>query len=125
MEQDPGFSIGYQYPKQYQRFPGKMRSYLFLLATSAIYITVGKCSSHPIAIPLPSKSSEPVPKDLQSFSLEFAFFPDYAGNKSSPNLFSRNLMDNFKDITGLYPKIRVGGTSQYEQLPSTATKNIC
>ncbi|KAF3384630.1 Beta-glucuronidase [Penicillium rolfsii] len=78
----------------------------------ALYVAVGKCSNHAIGIPLPEKDSEPIPKDLQSFSLEFAFFPDYAGNKSSPNVFSQNLMENFKKITGVYPKIRVGGTSQ-------------
>ncbi|GLI73358.1 hypothetical protein PoHVEF18_001575 [Penicillium ochrochloron] len=89
-----------------------MRSYPILLATSALWVAVGKCSHHPIVIPLPAKNSEPIPKDLQSFSLELAFFPDYAGNKSSPNVFSQNLMENFKDITGVYPKIRVGGTSQ-------------
>lgn len=102
-----------------------MRSYHFLLATSALYVTVSKCANHPIAIPLPAKNSEAIPKDLQSFSLEFAFFPDYAGNKSSPNVFSQNLMQNFKDITGVYPKIRVGGTSQYESLPSITRKKIC
>ncbi|KAJ5370389.1 uncharacterized protein N7496_006481 [Penicillium cataractarum] len=84
----------------------------FLLATSALYVAVGNCSSQPLTIPLPPKNSEAIPNDLQSFSLEFAFFPDYAGNKSSPNQFSRNLMENFKNITGVYPKVRVGGTSQ-------------
>lgn len=85
-----------------------------LLATSALYVAVGNCSSQPLAIPLPPRNSEAIPNDLQSFSLEFAFFPDYAGNRSSPNQFSRNLMENFKNLTGVYPKVRVGGTSQYE-----------
>ena len=89
-----------------------MISYRLLLAASALHVTVGSCSSDTIAIPLPPKNSEPIYKDLQSFSVEFAFFPDYAGNKSSPNQFSQNLLENFKDITGVYPKVRVGGTSQ-------------
>jgi hypothetical protein len=101
-----------------------MRSYPFLLATGALYVVGGKCGSHSIAVPTPAKDSEPIPNDLQSFSLEFAFFPDYAGNKSSPNQFSQNLMENFKDITGVYPKIRVGGTSQYELLLSPLKKEI-
>lgn len=90
-----------------------MLSYRVLLAASALYVTVGNCSNNPIVIPLPPKKSEPISNDLQSFSLEFAFFPDYAGNKSAPNQFSQNLLRNFKEITGVYPKVRVGGTSQY------------
>lgn len=62
--------------------------------------------------PLP-KDSSPVPRDLQSFSIEFAYFPDYAGNQSQPNTFSKALLQNFKDITGVYPKVRIGGTTQY------------
>jgi hypothetical protein len=123
MKQDPGLSVQYQYSEEIPAL-GKMRSYPILLATSAFWVTVGKCSDHPIVIPLPAKNSEPIPKDLQSFSLELAFFPDYAGNKSSPNVFSQNLMENFKDITGVYPKIRVGGTSQYELLPSITRKQF-
>ncbi|KAJ5676453.1 uncharacterized protein N7477_002086 [Penicillium maclennaniae] len=53
-----------------------------------------------------------VPNDLQAFSIEFAYFPDYAGNKSYPNEFSKNLLANFKTITGVPPTVRVGGTSQ-------------
>ncbi|KAJ5098927.1 hypothetical protein N7532_005928 [Penicillium argentinense] len=67
---------------------------------------------HPIAIPSPKANTAVVPKDFHSFSIEFAFFPDYAGNKSHPNRFTKNLLQNFKDITGVYPLVRVGGTSQ-------------
>ncbi|KGO60703.1 Glycoside hydrolase, superfamily [Penicillium expansum] len=45
-------------------------------------------------------------------SIEFAYFPDYAGNKSQPNQFSKNLLHNLKSLTGVAPKVRVGGTSQ-------------
>ncbi|KAJ5365473.1 hypothetical protein N7517_008359 [Penicillium concentricum] len=68
--------------------------------------------SHPIAIPDISKDSSPVSRDLQSFSLEFAYFPDFAGNKSHPNEFTKALLDNFEKITGVLPKVRVGGTTQ-------------
>lgn len=71
-------------------------------------------TSKPHRIPTPSVDSEIVANDLQSFSIEFAFFPDYAGNSSQPNEFSKNLLSNFGDITGVLPKVRVGGTSQYE-----------
>lgn len=61
----------------------------------------------------PDNSVDPVPNDLQSFSLEFAYFPDFAGNTSHPNEFSKTLLGNLRDITGTPPVIRVGGTTQY------------
>ncbi|KAJ5489322.1 L-xylulose reductase [Penicillium diatomitis] len=89
-----------------------MQSSHIVLAATCLFFGVGTCSNRLVAVPSLPEDSEPVSRDLQSFSLEFAFFPDYAGNKSSPNLFSRNLLQNFKNITGVYPKVRVGGTSQ-------------
>lgn len=92
-----------------------LSSGLFPLAIS-IAALLGQCqgSQSPpgMLIPRPNLKSQPVPRDLQSFSIEFAFFPDYAGNKSHPNVFSKNLLKNFKDLTGVYPLVRVGGTSQ-------------
>lgn len=66
-----------------------------------------------IAIPArPDESANCVPNDLQSFSFEFSFFPDFAGNHSHPNEFSKTLLGNLKEITGAPPVIRVGGTTQ-------------
>ena len=47
-----------------------------------------------------------------SYSIEFAFFVDYAGNKSHPNDFSNNLLNNIGEFTGTKPYIRVGGNTQ-------------
>ncbi|KAI1399198.1 glycoside hydrolase family 79 protein [Hypoxylon fuscum] len=47
-----------------------------------------------------------------SYSIEFASFPDFAGNKSIPNDFSNNLLDNIGSIAGIKPYIRVGGNTQ-------------
>ncbi|KAI0160627.1 glycoside hydrolase family 79 protein [Xylariaceae sp. FL1272] len=47
-----------------------------------------------------------------SFSIEFASFPDFAGNKSHPNKFSNNLLDNLGNLAGTKPYIRVGGNTQ-------------
>ncbi|GAB7349680.1 hypothetical protein MBLNU459_g0351t1 [Dothideomycetes sp. NU459] len=47
-----------------------------------------------------------------SFSIEFAYFPDYAGNISDPNTFSNNLLQNIYSITGTKPYVRVGGNTQ-------------
>ncbi|KAJ5419531.1 uncharacterized protein N7487_003081 [Penicillium crustosum] len=83
-----------------------------VLLSTAIFIASGKCSSHTIAVPSSPRNSSPVPNDLQSISIEFAYFPDYAGNKSQPNEFSNNLLHNLRALTGVAPKVRVGGTSQ-------------
>ncbi|KAJ5086472.1 hypothetical protein NUU61_007779 [Penicillium alfredii] len=88
-----------------------MLLYSALLGT-ALFLQSGQCQFQPISIPSLPKNSNPVSNDLQAFSIEFAFFPDYAGNKSHPNTFSKTLLDNFKQITGVLPKVRVGGTSQ-------------
>ena len=91
-----------------------MRQHFSSLAALATLPLLGQCARDIISIPGPSENSEPVPNDLQAFSIEFAFFPDYAGNKSNPNVFSKTLLKNFEDITGKSPIVRVGGTSQYE-----------
>lgn len=66
-----------------------------------------------------------------SYSIEFASFPDFAGesgrmyrlapelkpdsnpgNKTHPNTFSDTLLENIKNIIGTKPYIRVGGNTQ-------------
>jgi len=63
----------------------------------------------------PEGASPPIPEGFVSFSIEFAFFPDFAGNRSNPNEFSNNLLDNIAELTGTKPYIRVGGNTQYVQ----------
>ncbi|KAF4770442.1 hypothetical protein HAV15_013029 [Penicillium sp. str.  len=75
-----------------------------VLLSTATFITSGKCSSHTIPVPSSPKNSSPVPNDLQSISIEFSYFPDYAGNKSQPNEFSKNLLHNLKTLTGVAPE---------------------
>lgn len=84
---------------------------MFLLAVLAQKV-VGK--GQPITVPYsPSAdASETVPKDVSSFSIESSSLVDYAGNTSHPNEFSLNLLSNLKNATGVYPRIRVGGTTQ-------------
>jgi hypothetical protein len=57
-------------------------------------------------------SSVPVLPSFVSYSIEFAFFPDFAGNSSAPNTFSLNLLNNIGRIQGSNPVIRVGGNTQ-------------
>ncbi|KAI1137099.1 glycoside hydrolase family 79 protein [Hypoxylon sp. FL0543] len=47
-----------------------------------------------------------------SYSIEFSSFPDFAGNKSVPNQFSDNLLENIGAVAGTKPYIRVGGNTQ-------------
>ncbi|KAL3427446.1 glycoside hydrolase family 79 protein [Phlyctema vagabunda] len=60
----------------------------------------------------PVNSFPPVLEAFVSFAIEFAFFPDFAGNATSPNTFSDNLLNNIAEISGTKPFIRVGGNTQ-------------
>ena len=67
------------------------------------------------AIPVnltPSNASGPLTQSFVSYSIEFAFFPDYAGNASYPNDFSNNLLESISAFSGTKPYIRVGGNTQ-------------
>jgi hypothetical protein len=58
------------------------------------------------------RASAPIPPAFVSFSIEFSSFPDYAGNKANPNVFSENLLNNIAAYQGVKPIIRVGGNTQ-------------
>jgi hypothetical protein len=65
-----------------------------------------------ITVSATAGSSAGVPLEaFVSFSIEFSF-PDFAGNISSPNTFSNNLLNNIGNLTGTKPYIRVGGNTQ-------------
>jgi hypothetical protein len=65
-----------------------------------------------VIVPALSAAGEPVLESFVSFSIEAAFFPDYAGNLSSLNKFSRNLLESLKEFQGSSPDVRVGGNTQ-------------
>ncbi|KAL1962237.1 hypothetical protein VTN77DRAFT_9893 [Rasamsonia byssochlamydoides] len=65
-----------------------------------------------------------------SLSIELSSFPLYAGNKSSPNVYSSNLLQNIADAQGGdLPVIRVGGNSQdraiYDSSLTVPTASSC
>lgn len=62
--------------------------------------------------PLPPTGKQIVDGNFQSYSIEFSYMLDYAGNVSFPNKFSNKILQNLKDISGAYPIIRAGGTTQ-------------
>ncbi|ROT39527.1 beta-glucuronidase [Sodiomyces alkalinus F11] len=49
---------------------------------------------------------------FMSYSIEFVFWPDFAGNCSHPNTFSDNLLQNLGNLQGVRPYVRVGGNTQ-------------
>ncbi|ORX97555.1 hypothetical protein BCR34DRAFT_548540 [Clohesyomyces aquaticus] len=73
----------------------------------------------------PSGAGEPVFPSFLSYSLELAFFPDFAGDLASPNTFSGTLLSNLGALQGANPDIRVGGNTQdyalYDASLKTAT----
>lgn len=89
--------------------------------------TLSFAGGDPLGTPLPSRAADfnpvsvptnaagagaPVLDSFVSYSIEFAFFPDFAGNKANPNTFSDNLLNNLASFQGSKPNIRVGGNTQ-------------
>jgi len=104
---------------------------LALLASAATPIPVSSA---------PTGASEPIPEAFVSYSIEFAFFPDFAGgvschcqmflflhaigNISHPNTFSYNLLTNIGHLAGTNPYIRVGGNTQDYALYNASLKKL-
>jgi hypothetical protein len=72
------------------------------------------CSAQTVQIPptVPQTASVPVSEAFVSLSFEFGSFPAYAGNKTAPNLLTRNLFNNLAALQGTNPYVRVGGVTQ-------------
>ncbi|KAK2615776.1 hypothetical protein N8I77_002504 [Diaporthe amygdali] len=58
------------------------------------------------------KNHQIVDASFQSYSIEFSYMLDFAGNASHPNLYSHQMLKNLGDLAGSYPIIRAGGTTQ-------------
>ena len=84
---------------------------LFTVASPKSSSSRRTVSSVPVSGSSPSNAGVPL-EGFVSYSIEFAFWPDYAGNLSAPNTFSNNLLDNIGNLTGTKPYIRVGGNTQ-------------
>ncbi|KAG8213390.1 glycoside hydrolase family 79 protein [Butyriboletus roseoflavus] len=54
-------------------------------------------------------TTPPLNPALASFSIETAFFEEYLGNGSYPNMLSINLLQNLKERAGVASQIRIGG----------------
>ncbi|KAL6879248.1 glycoside hydrolase family 79 protein [Trichoderma novae-zelandiae] len=96
-----------------------------MLTQSALVALLGAASS--VSAQVYAVPSQPNPKGepldgFVSYSIEFASFPEFAGNKSSPNLFSYNLINNLGALAGSKPYIRVGGNTQDYALYNASQK---
>jgi len=88
-----------------------MSSFALACVCAFLHLSAASTAVH-VSKSLPKDAAPPVLNSFVSYSLEFAFFPDFAGNLSSPNTFSDNLLANLGAITGSRPIIRVGGNTQ-------------
>ncbi|EGP91122.1 uncharacterized protein MYCGRDRAFT_107050 [Zymoseptoria tritici IPO323] len=59
----------------------------------------------------PNGASDVVPHNYAALAMSQHSFHEYAGNKASPNIFSRNLINSISSRQGAPVAIRVGGTS--------------
>ncbi|KAF8071703.1 glycoside hydrolase family 79 protein [Lyophyllum atratum] len=58
---------------------------------------------------LPSTASHALNPALGSFSIETAFFEEFVGNTTAPNMLTKNLLENLKARTGTPAEVRIGG----------------
>jgi hypothetical protein len=77
----------------------------FSLAVAQTTFTVSPAKT------VPNGASVEIDNRYQSYSIEFCYMVDYAGNKTNPNTLSNTLLQNLIDITGAAPIIRGGGGS--------------
>lgn len=85
----------------------------FAACITQVYAWSRKASSTSVSVPRYAPKDAGVPlENFLSFSIEFSYFPDFAGNLSHPNTFSNNLLKNIASFSGSKPYVRVGGSSQ-------------
>ncbi|KAF3406866.1 Beta-glucuronidase [Talaromyces pinophilus] len=86
---------------------------LLYLARAGLAGSIAPTSSVvPVSEQVSTSAAPAILQPYMSYSIEFCYFPDYAGNRSQPNTFSNQLLDNLGDIQGIKPYIRVGGNTQ-------------
>jgi hypothetical protein len=57
-------------------------------------------------------SGIPISRGIGALSIEFCYILDYLGDIGSPNILSRQLLQNIEDRLGAPPVIRIGGHTQ-------------
>jgi hypothetical protein len=83
-------------------------SWLIFLATALL---PGKASAVDITVPLTAPSTaNAIPADYVAFSVELDGWLQWVG-KDARNQFFFNALENLREMTGVPPRIRVGGRS--------------
>ncbi|KAI0075812.1 hypothetical protein K474DRAFT_1663809 [Panus rudis PR-1116 ss-1] len=57
----------------------------------------------------PTSASQPLDPRLASFSIEFSYMTAFGGNKTNPNMLTKELLQRLVEQTGVGPDIRPGG----------------
>jgi len=78
-------------------------------STSVVQHGQGYSVTAPTSVP--GDAAGIVDHTFHSWASPVHFWPDYAGNSSNPNVFSKSLVKIIADKVGVMPHIRVGGTS--------------
>lgn len=87
-----------------------MHSLMMILAQTSLVMATPM--AHAVGASVSAVNASQPLDGFISYSIEFSSFPDFAGNKSVPNEFSNNLLDNLGALAGIKPYIRVGGNTQ-------------
>ena len=98
---------------------------LFLTTSSilASLATLSASTSIPVSNTLRSKYGVPL-ESFVAFSIEFSSFPDFAGNLSTPNTFSDNLLNNLGNLSGTKPYIRGYITAAFAFYINRSSKSL-
>lgn len=88
--------------------------FALLIPLSAFFLLNGRAANLPVLklngpSTLPATASHRLSPALASFSIETAFFVEFVGNTTEPNVLTRNLLDNLEARTGVPAEIRIGG----------------
>ncbi|KAH7336474.1 hypothetical protein BKA65DRAFT_459224 [Rhexocercosporidium sp. MPI-PUGE-AT-0058] len=92
-------------------FPSFLAAVLLLGVEDVFASSIPKTSSIPVPGKTPADAGKPW-QDFFSYSIEASSFADFAGNLSTPNTFSYNLLKNLKEFAGVFPVMRIGGNTQ-------------
>ncbi|KAI0091215.1 glycoside hydrolase superfamily [Irpex rosettiformis] len=80
---------------------------------SSAFVPNVKAAGTDIALPFvrnpPTNASQILDPRLASFSIEFSYLTTFGGNKTHPNLLTKELMQRLVERTGVGPDVRPGG----------------
>ena len=88
-----------------------MRFLLALCVSATLRVAAAATTVKPTISKSPPKGTYGLDRRVASFSIEFAYLPQFGGNSSNPNLLTERLISQITQRTGVPPDIRPGGIS--------------